>query len=427
MSAESLSTRQTTGPSISPHTAGCYPIPIRFLYGTAAEINFWDVVYFRAYIEGGSFETSTQELSEQTGLTRQMVSQLRQAAIEHGELIEDVSFTSGHRFHVRISNFDQARKGVIWKPLGYIANGWQHVVTPAIPKRVLNLYLQQPRQRVYRLDARYIAGKCQRRFLYESHQPTGPLNATDVSNALRLLLQLGLFTPEEDGLRIDWLVFNRPAPAALPPRATVDLREHRLFVESYTIDPVRAERALELLLAGNYEIDAHFVDIFRDLAYIHREDDYHLLHKKVRTRRNRLPGPNRWKETWRVFHSDLKRRASEIRFPKVTLNLGETAQLDAPLAAASFQATRSVSAVVMVARVERLWYVQEAASVQLDVLALDQILFTRSLSAEDGEVRFTLRPDQWINASEQLLLRACCERPLPGVRVEAWLEAKLQR
>jgi hypothetical protein len=427
MSAEFLSAHPTIKSSVSPHTAGCYPIPIRFLYGTAAEINFWDVIYYRSYAGGGSFETSTQELSEQTGLTRQMVGKLRQAAIEHSELIEDVSFTSGHRFHVRIPNFDQLRKGIIWKPLGYIEGGWQHIVTPAIPKRVLNLYLQQPRQRVYRLDLRYIVAKCQRHFLYRQHQPIGPLNTADVSNALRVLIQLGLFVPEGDGLRIDWPTFTRTAPAALPQLATVDPREHWLFVESYALDPIRAERALELLLAGNYEIDVHFADIFRDLAYIHREDDYHLLRKKVYTRRSRLPGPNRWKETWRVFHNDLKRRSSEIRFPKVTLNLGEAARLDTPLVAAPLQSTQPVSAVVMVARVERSWYVQDATPIHLEVAAFDRILFTHSIGVGDGEMRFSLPSDRWAAALTELTLRARSEQLLPGVQVEAWVEAKFQR
>jgi hypothetical protein len=286
--------------------------------------------------------------------------------------------------------------------------------------------LQQPHQRVYRLDLRYIADKCQRHVLYRPHQPIGPLNMADVSNALRVLIQLGLLAPEGDGLRIDWPAFTRPAPATPPQRATVDPREHRLFVESYAIDPVRAERALELVLAGNYEIDVHFADIFHDLAYIQREDDYHLLRKKVYTRRSRLPGPNRWKETWRVFHNELKRRALEIRFPKVILNLGQAAQLDTPLVVAPLQSTRPVSAIVMVARVERSWYVQDATPIQLEVAALDRILFSHSIGVGDGEVRFSLPSDRWASALTHLTLRARSEQPLPGVHVEAWVEAKLQ-
>ncbi len=427
MSAEFPGAHPTIPSPISPHIPGRYPVPIRFLYGTAAEVNFWDVVYFRAYAGGGSFETSTQELAEQTGLTRQMISRLRQAASEHGELIEDVSLANGHRFCVKLPHFDQLRKGIIWKPLGYIENGWQHVVTPAIPKRVLNLYLQQPHQHLYHLDLRYIADKCQRHVLYRQHQPIGPLNTADASNALRMLIQLGLFIPEGDGLRIDWSTFTRPAPTISPQRATIDPREHRLFVESYAIDSIRAERALDLLVAGNYEIDVHFADIFRDLAYVQHEDDYHLLRKKVHTRRSRLPGPNRWKETWRVFHNELKRRASEIRFPKVTLNLGEAAQLNTPLVVAPLQTTRPVSAVVMVARVERSWYVQGATPIQLEVTALDRILFTHSLDVGDGEVRFSLPSDRWAADLTELTLRAHSGQPLPGVQVEAWVEAKLQR
>jgi hypothetical protein len=316
---------------------------------------------------------------------------------------------------------------LIWKPLGYVANGWQHIVTPAIPKRVLNLYLQQPRQRVYRLDLRYVAAHCQRRLLYSQHQPAGPLNAADVSNALRLLVQLGLFVPAENGFRLDWPTFNRPAPASPARFANPNLREHHLFVELFAIDPIRAERALELVLVGNYEIDLHFADIFYDLAYIHQEDDYCLLRHKAYTRRNRLPGPQRWKETWRVFHSELKRRAAEIRFPKVILKLDRATHSAAALAVNLSQVKRSVSAVSAIARLEYPWYLQEMTPVQLDVLARDRVLFTRTLGFEDGEVRFMLPPDQWVGIPAALTLQARCERPLPGVQVEAWIEAKLQR
>ncbi len=421
------SAHQPLEPSPSPYTAGCYPVPIRFLYGTAAEINFWDVVYFRSYTEGGVFETSTQEMAEQTGLTRQMISRLRQVALEHGELAEDVSFTSGHRFNVRIPNFDQLRRGIIWKPLGYVANGWQRVVTPAIPKRILNLYLQQPRQRIYRLDAQYVASKCQRRFLYEPQPSIGPLNAADVSNALRLLIQLGLLVPEENGVRLAWSTFTQP-PAAAPARfAPTDPREHSVFAESYAIDPARAERALELVLVGNYDLDAHFADIFRDLAYIHQEGDYHLLRKKVHTRRNRPPGSNRWQETWRVFHSELKRHAAEIRFPKIVVPLDRAAPSTAALAVDLDRVPQAVTAVTAIARLEGPWYLRDLPPVRLDILSLDRPLFTRTLGIGYGEVRFNLRPDQWASTLVQLGLRATCEQPLPGMHIEAWVEAKLQR
>jgi hypothetical protein len=238
---------------------------------------------------------------------------------------------------------------------------------------------------------------------------------------------LGLCVPEEDGLSIDWSMFTRPAPTIPPQLAPANPRAHRLFVESYARDPVRAEQALELLLVGNYEIDVHFAAIFRDLTYLQRAEDYHLLRHKVHTRRHRLPGLNRWKETWRVFCHDLKRRTSEIRFPKVAVDLGQAAQRDVPLVVTPIQAALPISAVVLVARVEWPWYAQETTPVQLQVLAFDRVVFTRSVSVEDGEVRFTLPPDQWITASQQLILRAHAAQPLPNVQVEAWLEAKLQR
>jgi hypothetical protein len=103
------------------------------------------VVYYRAHETAGAFDTSTEELAEQMGLSRQVLGHLCREAIEQGALIEDDSWISGRRFVLRVSGFNRLTKGVIWKPLGYVRNGWHRVVTPAIPKRVLNLCLQQPR------------------------------------------------------------------------------------------------------------------------------------------------------------------------------------------------------------------------------------------------------------------------------------------
>ena len=86
-----------------------------------------------------------------------------------------------------------------------------------------------------------------------------------------------------------------------------------------------------------------------------------------------------------------------------------------------------MSALVTIARVEWPWYVQAAAPVQLDVLLSERVLFTRSFNVGEGEVRFPLPPDQWADALSHLAVRVRYDQPMPGVRVEAWVEAKLQR
>jgi hypothetical protein len=67
-------------------------------------------------------------------------------------------------------------KGVVWKPLDYVRNGWLHRVTPAGPQARAEPLLATARQRVYRLTPVYIAAKCVRRFLYEVYEPAVPLN-----------------------------------------------------------------------------------------------------------------------------------------------------------------------------------------------------------------------------------------------------------
>ena len=338
------------------YAAGCYAIPIRFLYGTAAEINFWDVVCYRAHETAGAFDTSTEELAEQMGLSRQVLGHLRREAVEQGELIQDESWISGRRFVLRVPGFDRLVKGVIWKPLGYVRSGWHRVVTPAMPKRVLNLYLQLPRQSVYQLDVAYIAAKCKRHFPYDKHQPQEPLNSADVARALRLLVRLGLLMPAGDGFRIDWATFNQLAPTVIPSFDEPDLHEHLLFCQSAAVNPGLAERALELVKIGHYDLDTHWADILRDLTYIH-DDDFPLLRAKVYRHRNRPPGPNRWHNTWKAFQRELKRRSAEIRSLKSILDLGKVASASSVLALDLAQ--RQVQAVRMVCRVEWPWYWEE--------------------------------------------------------------------
>jgi hypothetical protein len=426
------------GGAVPPYAAGCYAVPIRFLYGTAAEINFWDVVYFRAHAGAGHFDASSKELVEQMGLSRQLIGRLRRQAVEQGELTEDVSWISGRRFILHIPDFDRLTKGIVWKPLGYVHNGWHHAVTPAIPKRVLNLYLQQPRQRVYRLDTGYIAAKCKRRFPHGG-KAVAPLNSGDVGKALRLLVRLGLLVPDGDGFRIDWETFNHPAPSAGPTFDAPDPREYPLFRQVAATDLGRAERALELLNIGHYDMETHFADILRDLAYV-RGDDFPLLKAKVYRRRNRPPGPNRWRNTWRAFQYELKRRVAEVQTPKCFLGLSDTTRCQCALTLDPAQVTGTILATRLVSRVEWPWHFEVASfalaeslskrlvtEVRLELRSNDALLFARTITPGDAEVRYALHPDEWSGPPPLLMLTAQCDQPLPGVHVEAWLEARVRR
>ncbi|MBN1890357.1 MAG: hypothetical protein JW850_20350 [Thermoflexales bacterium] len=415
----------STRTSALSYTAGCYPVPIRFLYGTAAEINFWDIVCFHSFEAGGPFDTSTEELADQSSLSRQMISQLRREAVEQKALVEDVSWVSGRRFTLHVPNLNSAKSGIAWKPLGYVHNGWQRVVTPAIPKRVLNLYLQQPRQQIYHLDAAYIAGKCKRRFPYEAYCPAAPLNTADIGKALRLLVQLGLLVPEGDGFRVDWVTFNQPAPSDAPRFEAPDPRTHSLFRQAASADPGRAERSLELLSIGHYELETHLADIFRDLAYV-GPDDYALLKAKVYRRRNRPPGPKRWHDTWKAFQYELKRRVAEARSPKTILDLSEATHTARPL---HLEIKGNILAMRMVSRVEWPWYLDAqgqapGAAVQLELQSNGSVFFSRTVNPGDAEMRYTFQESP---AAGSLTLHARCKRPLPGVHVAAWLEARLRK
>ncbi len=424
---------RTQNPNTPRPMAGCYAVPIRFLYGTASEINFWDVVCFHAHQNDGAFDTSTQELVEDMGFSRQVIGRLRREAVEQGSLRQDVSWVSGNRFVLRLPDFPLTR-GVVWKPLGYVSQGWQHLVTPAIPKRVLNLYLQQPRQQVYRLDTGYVAAKCKRRFPYQGGRASSDLNLADVGKALRHLVRLGLLVPEAEGFRIDWETFTQPAPVDGPVFDEPDPQEHPLFQQAAASDPERAKRALELLEVGRYDLETHFAAIFRDLTYV-RPSDYTVLKAKVYRHRNRPPGTKRWLNTWRAFQYELERRISQVRAPKQVLELDKARSYACHLALDLDQRSGQVLAVRLVSRVEWPWFLTSepegkraaASGVQLELRTNGRVLFVRTVEPGDAEVRHTIHPDLWPDPSAPLTLTARCPQPLPGLHVEAWLEARLRR
>ncbi|MEE8391099.1 MAG: hypothetical protein V3S14_09930, partial [Anaerolineae bacterium] len=267
-----------------------------------------------------------------------------------------------------------------------------------------------------------------RRFLYGTTRSVASLNSSDVGKALRLLVRLGLLVTDGDGFRIGWGTFNQPAPTVGPSFEAPDPREQPIFTKFIAIDPQRADRALELLDTGHYDLELHFSDIFRDLAYV-RSDDYVLLKAKAYRHRNRPPGPNRWRDTWKAFQYELKRRITEIRGPKSILHLGEAVSFDCPLTLDLGQVTGCVLAVRMVSRVEWPWYFEQAGSlaVRLELRSGDRVLFARAVGPGDAEVRYGLHPDEWPASGVSLTLGAQCDHPLPDVHVEAWLEARLRR
>ncbi len=413
------------------YTAGCYAVPIRLLYGTAAESNFWDVVFYHAGKEGGAFDTSTNELSEETGLTRQTIGQLRRQAVAAGEIEEDSSLISGRRFVIQIPNFSALTQGILWKPQGYVKNRWHHAIEAAIPKRVLNLYLQQPRQSIYRLSPQYIAAKCKRRFWDDNKQPETPLNLADVSKALRLLMQLGLFLPQDEGYRIAWERFNQSPPEHLPSFEAADPRQHPDFIRAAALNAARAEKALELVDVGNYDFDAHFPEIFRDLSYL-RPEDHVLLKAKVYRQRNRPPGLNRWRNTWRAFQHTLQRQETRVQGEKCRLSLDEIVRDTGTLSLDLGDYSQAV-AVWIVSRVEWPWHVIPTAHgpcVQCTINDPESTLHQWSNLPGDTEKRIPIPSHVWDTDKNKTLLlgmEARCDHSMPGIHVEAWIEARLRK
>jgi hypothetical protein len=253
------------------------------------------------------------------------------------------------------------------------------------------------------------------------------LNPADVAKALRLLVRLGLFLPEADGFRIEWVTFNQPAPPIGGPFDEPDPRTHPQFMDAAVIDRARAERALDLLLIGHYDLESDFPKMFRDLSFLHGSEDYALLKNKVQKRRDRPPSPNRWAETWQVFQRDQVRRTASIHSHKARLRLETSTEATTLLGLSITRPIEQVTAMVLIVRAEWPWHLPAAATLQIQAQLTEQIIIRLTLESDKPEVRCPLRPNHWPLAGQVISLTVQAAQPHPALKIEAWLEAKLRK
>jgi hypothetical protein len=199
-----------------------------------------------------------------------------------------------------------------------------------------------------------------------------------------------------------------------------------LFRQSAELDPTRAKRALELIDIGQFDLEASFADIFRDLLYV-TSDDFGLLKNKVHVRRNRPPGATRWRDTWKAFLTERRRRASEIRSAKIVVPLATAGKVDIPLVFDPGEVAGRILAARFVARVEWPWHFSESIAVILELSANGTVLYHRTIYTGDTEIRCPVNFDNWPDWNEPLRLTVLCSSSAPGVHVEAWIEARLRR
>jgi hypothetical protein len=322
-------------------------------------------------------------------------------------------------------------RGEPHKPRSYVGQGWLNTVyrlsRSYLPQRLLNViwlmrFSEAPR--TISLDELRARAK----------PPTKArsLRRSEIDDALDQLGQLGIVVPQGGGFWLDRECFEQPAPdpQIVQQRwSPQQIISSPAFARLWAEDQQRAQQALDVLLAGRFEPETELERIYRDLEWIGTSGDLLL---SLARRRPKHPGRPAWPDFWRDFLRHRERRRAARQRPR------------SPLFTATFDESQEAAGLLgllgaTIGSTGELWlglrFLGEYGARQNARAATDPPRVRMHLRAHSEELLMvTLEPgEQTVRrvplgmvAAQQPLhftLHAYANRPLPGFRVEAWLEA----
>ena len=292
-------------PLPTPHVAeGRYRIPADLLYLTKNQLDFCDIMFFLAHLEGSRFSLATSDFAwlfnksapgdRGYANARQVWGKHWRWARRQGWLEEttpeyNLAFTgfdsddrddyrgSGRRYYFRIVEYEQLMVGpCVEKPLGYVVNGWLPILRTAFQKRLLNFFLSE-----VGTGSRVPMEVCLNLFEQRLRETRNIIcKNLDVKRALNRLIAYGIVQQRGDQLSLEPSVFDVDLADAPPPPPPADSLLGRLR----EIDPTRVDRTLEIMkLAG---LPPSLTErVFKDLARFKPAEAYETLKKKAYARR----------------------------------------------------------------------------------------------------------------------------------------------
>ena len=283
---------------------GGYKIPAGLLYLTRNQLDFCDIMFFLAHLEGSQFSLATRDfawLFNKSAPGGRGYANARQVWGKHwrwargqGWLEEttpehDLAFTgfdsderddyrgSGRRYHFRIVEYERLMAGpCVEKPLGYVANGWLPILRTAFQKRLLNFFLSE-----VGAGSGVLMEECLDLFEQRLRETRNIIcKNLDVKRALNRLIACGIVRRRGNRLCLELSVFDVDLADAPPPPPPDKCLVGRLR----EIDPTRIDRALEIVkLAGLPP--SQIERVFKDLALFKPDEAYETLKKKAYARR----------------------------------------------------------------------------------------------------------------------------------------------
>jgi len=251
-----------------------------------------------------------------------------------------------------------------------------------------------------------------------------------------LLERLGLLIAEREGYRLDRECFDSPAPSPDTVQGRWD--RHRVqqtdaYDQLLAADPHRAQRALDIVLAGRFDPEDELPHIFDDLRWLGDDEDFASLLALARRRPKNGHQPA-WADLWRNHcKRRLERRASRqrMRSAEAVIHFDDRPEGGALLGLVG-STTEDIGELWLFSRLRSRLETRQAARLA-DSLPQIRLYLDWGASAELLAAALKLgQSNHWriplnglgARAPLHFTLRAYAPESIAGLWLEAWLEAE---
>lgn len=434
--------------STLPVAEGRYKVPADLLYLTRNQLDFCDIMFYVAHLEGSEFSLAAKDFAwlfnrsapgdKSYANARQVWGRHWRWARDQGWLEEttpeySLAFTgfdsderddyrgAGRRYHLRIVEYERLMTGpCAEKPLGYVANGWLPILRTAFQKRLLNFFLFE-----VGTGSGVLMEECLNLFEQRLRETRNIIcKNLDVKRALNRLIACGIVRKQGELLSLELSVFDVDLTNAPPPPPP----DKSLVGRLREIDPTRVDRALEIVrLAG---LPPSMTErVFKDLARFKLDEAYQTLKKKAYARRLD-DGNNKWLIIRSSARTALKKARSRYRTTKGRLKAWKENPPPQALVFETSPPEKTASMVLVVHSIVAPWAKanQDECTIHLDLQDSDGALVLSDnvvfCSAEGSSyLKYPLpRSAKTTHGDEIYILRAVPSVPCEWLDIVAHLE-----
>lgn len=368
-----------------------YRVPKRYLNLNAAEMLFFDAIYYLFEQHGwtaadGSrrMETNRPQLERLSGIAERTLNKPINSLYEQPAPYTIYDEGVGRGYILVLADYEQTLvRGVVSKPIALVENEWLRVAfgktKSRFPLAILNSFLARPHGK-RRMRLGEIRARCK-------HPERAKIPPTSkVVDGLATLVDLQLVRWVDDDLYE--LVFET---FFLHPQQVMGQRdeaEPEIVETVRELDPLRVTRMYQLTTAGSLRVSQFADEMLRDLRYVGTEEEFQILLGSVGRKRVPSNDPARWGEMWAAYCDARARKVVRVESEKRHVSLAQGGlqrmelMLDAP------KRLRYIKLVIWLDDALGLLHYHKGVTVR--VVDDDIIVREKVLSGEDGLERWDL-------------------------------------